>query len=81
MESPLKFYQKKLTGWTLTMNKWTITLEEADDGSGDLVLPLTDEIMESAGWKIGDVLEWIDNKDGTWILKRKENETPTDTIG
>ena len=71
------FYQKKLTGWRLTMNKptqWTITVEEADDGSGDLVLPLTDEIMESAGWKIGDTLEWIDNKNGTWSIKKKENE-------
>jgi hypothetical protein len=59
------------------MNKpttWTITLEAADDGSGDLVLPLTDEIMESAGWKPGDTLEWIDNKNGTWSIKKIENE-------
>lgn len=71
-----RFYPKIQTGQRLTMSKWTITLEEADDGSGDLVLPLTDEIMESAGWKIGDVLVWIDNKDGTWSIKRKENEPP-----
>ena len=59
------------------MNKptsWTITLEAADDGSGDLVLPLTDEIMDSAGWQIGDTLEWIDNKNGTWSIKKTENE-------
>ena len=54
--------------------QWTITVEEADDGSGDLVLPLTDEIMASAGWQIGDTLEWIDNKNGTWSIKKKENE-------
>jgi hypothetical protein len=54
---------------------WIITLEEADDGSGDLVLPLTDEIMESAGWKTGDVLEWIDNKNGTWTLRKKEDDS------
>jgi len=57
---------------------WVLTLEEADDGSGDLVLPLTDEIMESAGWKAGDTLEWIDTKGGAWIL-RKIDETPADT--
>ena len=76
----LKYYLKKLIGWRLTMNKptsWTITLEEADDGSGDLVLPLTDEIMESAGWQVGDTLEWIDNKNGTWSIKKIENEQPT----
>lgn len=62
------------------MNKptsWTITLEEAVDGTGDLVLPLTDEIMESAGWQIGDTLLWIDNKNGTWTIKKKENEPST----
>ena len=58
---------------------WTITVEEADDGSGDLVLPLTDEIMESVGWKTGDTLEWIDNKDGTWSIKKTENESPTNS--
>ena len=83
MESLLRFYPNKLTGWRLNMSKptsWTITLEAADDGSGDLVLPLTDEIMESAGWKPGDALEWIDNKDGTWILKKVENESSSDTV-
>lgn len=62
------------------MNKptsWTITLVEADDGSGDLVLPLTDEIMESAGWQINDTLVWTDNKNGTWSIKKKENEPST----
>ena len=56
------------------MNKtqWTIKVEEADDGSGDLVLPFPDDLLESAGWKEGDALEWIDNKDGTWILKKKD---------
>ena len=57
---------------------WVLTLEEADDGSGDLILPLTDEIMDSAGWKTGDTLEWIDTKNGAWIL-RKIDETPADT--
>jgi hypothetical protein len=33
--------------------------------------------MESAGWKIGDTLEWIDNKNGTWSIKKKENEPST----
>jgi hypothetical protein len=64
------------------MNKptnWTITLQEADDGSGDLVMPLSDDIMEQAGWKLGDNLEWIDNKNGTWTL-RKHDGTPTSII-
>jgi hypothetical protein len=56
---------------------WTITLEE-DPENGDLIMPLADDILESAGWKEGDTLEWSDNKDGTWTL-RKKDETSTDT--
>ena len=53
------------------MQSWTITLEE-DPDTGDLVLPFTDEILLELGWKEGDVVEWIDNKDGTWSLKKQD---------
>ena len=56
------------------MSKWTVKLEEADDGSGDLVIPFTDEQLAEAGWKEGDTIEWIDNDDGTWTLRKKEPE-------
>jgi hypothetical protein len=54
------------------MTHWTITLEEADDGSGDLVLPLPQDLLDGAGWKEGDTIEWIDNKNGTWSMKKME---------
>lgn len=53
---------------------WTVTLEE-DPESGDLILPFTNEMLEGVGWKEGDVLEWIDNKDGTWALVKQEDKT------
>jgi hypothetical protein len=53
------------------MQSWTITLEE-DPESGDLVLPFTDEMLQIIGWKEGDVVEWIDNNDGTWSLKKQD---------
>ena len=43
-----------------------------DDGSGDLVMPLPQDLLDGAGWKEGDTLEWIDNNDGTWSLKKLE---------
>ena len=55
------------------MNKktsWTINLEE-DSETGELILPLSDEMLEGSGWTEGDVIEWIDNKDGTWSLIKK----------
>ena len=51
---------------------WIVTLEEADDGSGDLVLPLNDDILSEVGWQTGDTIEWTDNKDGSWSMKKKE---------
>lgn len=56
------------------MTHWTVTVEEAEDGSGDLVLPLPSDLLEVAGWKEGDTLEWIDNNDGSWIIQKVTNE-------
>jgi hypothetical protein len=50
----------------------TITLDE-DPETGDLILPFTDEILQEAGWKEGDTIEWIDNKDGSWSLVKQED--------
>jgi len=54
------------------MTRWTITLEEADDGSGDLVMPLPQDLLDGAGWKEGDTIEWINNNNGTWSMKKVE---------
>jgi hypothetical protein len=56
------------------MNTWTVTIEEADDDSGDLVLPLPQEMLDQVGWHEGDTLEWIDNKDGTWSIQKAKDE-------
>lgn len=53
---------------------YTVTLEE-DAETGELILPFTNEMLDQVGWKEGDVLEWIDNKDGSWSLIKQTNET------
>ena len=53
------------------MSKWVVNLEE-DPETGDLILPLSDEILAGTGWKTGDVLEWIDNENGSWTIRKKE---------
>ena len=52
---------------------WTINLEE-DPETGDLILPLNDDILEGTGWQTGDSIEWIDNKDGSWTMKKIETQ-------
>lgn len=44
------------------------TLTIGDDG----VLTFSDEILQETGWKEGDVLEWIDCKDGSFELRKTD---------
>jgi len=52
---------------------WTMTIEE-DPETGDLMLPFSDEMLSSLGWKEGDVLTWTVKTNGSIILSKKENE-------
>lgn len=56
------------------VESYTVTIEE-DPETGDIILPLTNEILESVGWKEGDVIDWIDNKDGSWSLIKVPRKT------
>lgn len=47
------------------------TLVDDPDHPGEmLLLDLGEEVCKYLGWKEGDTLEWIDNKDGTWTIKK-----------
>ena len=50
---------------------WTLNVEE-DPETGDAILTFPPDMLAKAGWKEGDTLEWIDCKDGSWELKKKE---------
>ena len=53
------------------MSRWILDVK-TDPENGDAILEFPDDLMESAGWKEGDTLEWIDNKDGSWTLRKKD---------
>jgi bifunctional DNA-binding transcriptional regulator/antitoxin component of YhaV-PrlF toxin-antitoxin module len=53
------------------LNQWTLTVEE-DPSTGDGILTFPPDLLEAAGWKEGDNLLWIDNKDGTWSLVKED---------
>jgi len=50
---------------------YIITLEN-DPETGDLIMPLPDELLKEAGWQTGDTLDWKDNGDGTYTMTKKE---------
>lgn len=51
---------------------WYVTAMDAGDGSGDVVLPLPEEMLARAGWKEGDKLSIELTESGAWILQRVE---------
>jgi hypothetical protein len=54
----------------LTLKNWTVNIEE-DSETGDLILPLPQEMLDLQGWIEGDTLEWIDQGNGSWLLTKK----------
>lgn len=61
----------------MSKTMWTLEVQE-DPATGDKILEFPDDLMESAGWVEGDVLEWIDNKDGSWLLRKKDDNAEQD---
>ena len=51
---------------------WVLDVKESEDG--ELYIEMTDEILEGSGFKIGDTLDWTDNGDGSWTLKKVEEK-------
>jgi hypothetical protein len=54
-------------------NSWIATLQE-DPETGDMILPLPEDLMESQGFEVGDILKWKDNKDGSYSISKKVSE-------
>lgn len=55
----------------MAKNSWTKTVE-VDAETGDYYIDIK-EACEELGWQAGDVIEWIDNQDGTWTIQRKDH--------
>jgi len=48
---------------------WTLEVQEKD---GEFFIEFPDEVMEGAGWKVGDDVVWNDNGDGSWTLTKSD---------
>ena len=51
---------------------WIVPVEEAEDG--DFYITFNEEMLDGSGFKIGDTLDWIDNKDGSFTLTKKKDK-------
>jgi hypothetical protein len=61
---------------TNDMNTRTVQIVDDPDHPGELLLDLGNELCAELGWAVGDTVQWIDLKDGSWQLK-KISPTPT----
>lgn len=48
---------------------WEVTVQE-DPITGDLLLPLPEELLSAVGWHEGDELDWQQTTDGNWVLTK-----------
>ncbi len=58
----------------MKLKSWTLNVEE-DPKTGDYILCFPPELLEQAGWKEGDNITWIDQKDGSWLLKKVDTNS------
>jgi hypothetical protein len=55
------------------VKKWILPVQEMENGDTmetEYFIQLPDDLLEQAGWKENDELNWVDNKDGTFTLTK-----------
>jgi len=78
-----KYYQDivdKYEGKTDKPKKWVLPVEEtkiAETDETDYFVTFPDDLLEAANLKVGDQVEWVDNGDGSYLLKKVEKKAPT----
>jgi hypothetical protein len=55
------------------LKKWTLPTE-VDGLTGDVFVKFPDDLLDAANLKEGDEVEWIDNGDGSYSLKKVEQK-------
>ncbi len=56
-----------------TPNKWILPVQQIENGDTmetEYFIQLPDDLLEKTGWEENDTLVWVDNKDGTFTLRK-----------
>jgi hypothetical protein len=48
---------------------WTVEIQ-MDGLTGDAFIPIPDDLSDIVGWDVDDEIEWCDNKNGSYILRK-----------
>ena len=57
-----------------TPYSWTVEVV-TDPDTGELMLPFPPDLLNQMGWSEGTDLSWIDNANGSFTIKKKEETT------
>lgn len=55
------------------IKKWVLPVEQFA-GSDECLISLPEDLLEVAGLKEGDQVEWIDNNNGSWTFRKVQNK-------
>lgn len=58
----------------------TAQVVEDPDHLGELLLDLGLELCAQLGWQVGDTIEWIDQKDGTWLMTKSASTNTSSNL-
>lgn len=51
----------------------TLEIQE-DPETGELFVVFPQRLLQQLGWKEGDTLQWIERPDGSWTIKKAEED-------
>ena len=46
-------------------------ITQEDPETGDLLLPIPQELLDKMGWREGDEIEWKVDTQGRWVLSKR----------
>lgn len=64
-----EFSDDTITFFNINPNKWVLPVE-IDAASGEYYLQLPDDLLNTLNWKEGDTIEYSDNGDGSFTVKK-----------
>ncbi|WP_251768680.1 hypothetical protein [Vibrio sp. SCSIO 43169] len=55
-------------GFSMSANIMRVKIEQSEDGEYYFSIP--DELQKNLSWGEGDLIEWVDNGNGSWTLNK-----------
>lgn len=59
---------------TSNIKRYIAEVIEDPNNPDELLLDLGPEVCDALGWQPGDVLNWQDQGNGTWVITRKKDD-------